>query len=213
MRSAVAGAVRRCFCQSLACFVVIRWARGTRCARVHQATSPYPQRTLEVHTGSHGVPSTQTLQPPLCRLRLPVPVSLGRRVMPSGCVPARRRMLSRGEPQRQLPCRGGADVAPADRGLGRRSRDAAAQACRSGNTARDGAGRQHPNVPTRDQPTAATVLPLYTYLFGVCGTGTTDPRCSTGKLAHHQTARSLPTQQTHRRRSSATAQALAIAPP
>ena len=48
----------------------------------------------------YGVSPTQAVR----RLRLSVPASAGRRVMSSRRVPARRRMLSWGEPQRQLPC-------------------------------------------------------------------------------------------------------------
>lgn len=162
-------------------------------------------RCRGAHWG-YGVSPTQAVR----RLRLSVPVSAGRRVMSSRRVPARRRMLSWGEPQRQLPCGGDAGLAPTDRSPDRRSPDAAAHTCRGGISTHGATGRRCPNVSTGDQPATAAVLPLHPHVFGVCGTSAADPRRSTGELAHHQTARSLPAQQAHSRRSSAWAQILRI---
>ena len=183
----------------------------TRGAYVHQAAMftrrrlPHPMRHGGAHWG-HGVYRTQTVR----RLWLSVPASAGRRVMSSRRVPARRRMLSRGKPQRQLPRSGVAGAAPTDRSADQRSPDAAAQTCSSGIATHVAAGRRRPNVPTRDQPETTAVLPFHPHLFGICSTSAADSRRSTGKLAHHHTARSLPAQQAHRLRSSARPQILGI---
>jgi hypothetical protein len=187
-------------------FVVISvHARGLVALMFTRRRLPYPMRRGGAHW-EHGVFRTQTVR----RLWLSVPASAGRRVMSSRRVPARRRMLSRGKPQRQLPRSGVAGAAPTDRSADQRSPDAAAQTCSSGITTHVAAGRRRPNVPTRDQPETTAVLPFHPHLFGICSTSAADPRRSTGKLAHHQTARSLPAQQAHRPRSSARAQILGI---